>query len=668
MRAIVILTCLASAAGLANCRRRGDDDGRADGRRPKPPPSAPRAAGQPPSGATSPAPSPPSLVRTTRVSLADWSRLPTTWRTTALHSARAAEAGDRILYAQHHRHNLAVKDLLETLLIGRSELTPRLRQQLREYLSLLWRDHGHHDPLDRRKRAASFSPEELRSALLAALRRRINIGPRDAGGVERVLARLRATLFQPRSDARLVADLYRGVSLEQARRHRARFPHNARLVRQAGAVLEQPWRAGGAGAPEGVYVDELHHVIKHAARALASVPGGTREPGRSARRRLQALIEHLRSGARQPFERWWKLFVDTPAPVKLLLGFLPRYRDPLGMRGLYYGAVVVDDKRATAQLRRLLAWSARVVPRLGRPPAEPRPVEGLAVRVLFAAGAAASRAQPATLIVRGSAPSSDAAPPATLVLTDQPGPITRLLAGLLGDRPRCSAQLRFAWSALRAAIAARLGADEHPVDHDLHARVDAATLLLWRHPELQELGVVPDAGCARGLTDAYLRVCRGLVAADLAADNPLWPGCRGVVGHLDAGASAPNGTEPGVEQALVALYEAPRAPATRAPTTKPTTRPATSRPMSRPVTRFARALATLPALQSPVLVVRDDPVQAATFSARDAGDWLGYQLARSRAWRLQTGWRPLLPRVSPPARPGRVPPMRPLDQLQRRAE
>jgi cephalosporin hydroxylase len=85
-------------------------------------------------------------------------------KTLAYHLSRAAIAGDRIAYDQRYRHNLAIKDLLEAILVHADGVDPAVLEQIREYATLVWIHHGIHDAITARKFVPRFGPAELEAA------------------------------------------------------------------------------------------------------------------------------------------------------------------------------------------------------------------------------------------------------------------------------------------------------------------------------------------------------------------------------------------------------------------------------------------------------------------------------------------------------------------------
>jgi hypothetical protein len=260
----------------------------------------------------------------------------------AYHLIQACEAGHRVAIAQHHRSNLEIKDLLETLLVDRKLPSPT-RGRIERYMERFWLHLGHHDLRTGAKFTPAFTADELRAAALGAISRGLALGPGTGAELDQLLARLGPAFFSPEVDPVLTAksplggedrvtasavDLYRGLRESEAASFKHRFGRNSRLVKRGAQIEEQVWRAGGKGEPPGLYAEELQQVVHHLERALQSAEG---DQGLA----LGFLIQHLRSGDPEAFTRYLQLWEKSEPQVELVLGFLATRRDPLGQKGVF---------------------------------------------------------------------------------------------------------------------------------------------------------------------------------------------------------------------------------------------------------------------------------------------------------------------------------------------
>lgn len=266
--------------------------------------------------------------------------LSTEHKALAYHLVQACEAGHRIAFAQHHRSNLEIKDLLETLLVDPGIPLPT-RGKIERYMERFWLNLGHHDLRTGAKFTPAFSASELRAAALGSMTRGLALGPRTEAELDRLLARLAPALFSPEVEPVLVArqpgkdrviasavDFYRGLGEAEAASFRHRFARNSRLVKRGARIVEEVWRAGGEGEPPGLYAEEIQQVVHHLQRARPLAGGDQRLA-------LGYLIRHLRSGDPEAFARYLQSWQASAPPVELVMGFLSTHRDPLGLKGVY---------------------------------------------------------------------------------------------------------------------------------------------------------------------------------------------------------------------------------------------------------------------------------------------------------------------------------------------
>jgi hypothetical protein len=283
-------------------------------------------------------------VQLERLNAAAFAALTPRSKLLAYHLIQACEAGARVSFAQHHGDNLEIKDLLETLLLDR-DLSVSLRPRVERYMARFWLHRGHHDLESGRKFTPAFSVAELRAAAVAAIGRGIVLGPRNAAAVDVLLRRLGPTLFDGATKPRLAApvdgqldqgalDFYRGLTAAEVRGHAHRFPRNSRLVKHRGVVTEEVWRAGGGDVPEGLYVNELHQVVRHLNRALPLAKGEQAVA-------LGQLVKHLITGDPAAYKGFVRRWERADAKVEFALGFLSTERDPLRLKGTYRAMVGV---------------------------------------------------------------------------------------------------------------------------------------------------------------------------------------------------------------------------------------------------------------------------------------------------------------------------------------
>ena len=87
------------------------------------------------------------------------------------HLYQAALAGRDIYYDQRYRHSLEMRELLEEILTHPDGVDPRVLAEIRRYTKLFWINSGPHNNLTARKFVLKCTPEELRAAAHAAVKR-----------------------------------------------------------------------------------------------------------------------------------------------------------------------------------------------------------------------------------------------------------------------------------------------------------------------------------------------------------------------------------------------------------------------------------------------------------------------------------------------------------------
>lgn len=275
----------------------------------------------------------------------------------AWHLTLAAHAGEDIAYDQTGWNNVALKRLLEGVyLFGRDgKKDPSgFDAKLTEYLTRFYGHVGNHDSVTGQKFVPAFTFEELSLAAARALGAGAPLGVKDEAGLRAALAQLRPTLFDSSFEPQLTCkapppgeDILtcssntaygREVTLKDLEGFDEKYPLNSRLVRQAGKLVEQVFRAGTADkkvAP-GLYAAELGRVIAHV-RAAARVA----RPDQ--RRALEKLIRYFQTGAPKDWDAYNVAWLRSNPAVDANLGFIETYVDARGQKGQWEGLINYKD-------------------------------------------------------------------------------------------------------------------------------------------------------------------------------------------------------------------------------------------------------------------------------------------------------------------------------------
>ncbi|AUX48087.1 peptidase [Sorangium cellulosum] len=313
---------------------------------PAPQPAAAAAASAAAPSGTAAAPAPESTVKVldevggvTAASYAPrgFDKLTAQQRVLAYHLAQAALAGDPLFTMQTSRYGWPATELMIQLLAQKDKIEPALRDKLATYRKMLFVHHGIHDARTGQKLVPPFSQKELEGAARA-----LNVA---------IPKGLLAGLFDPRIAPAVTnktpekgkdpilesaATHYEGVASKDLVNFDEKYELNGRIVKKGGKLVEEVYRAGGDGAQPGVGAKELGRVVKHLEDAIPLAPPAQQEP-------LRHLITYLKTGEPGEFTRHDIAWLKQVFPVDYILGFIETYSDVRARKGGFEGIVFITD-------------------------------------------------------------------------------------------------------------------------------------------------------------------------------------------------------------------------------------------------------------------------------------------------------------------------------------
>jgi dipeptidyl-peptidase-3 len=258
-------------------------------------------------------------------------------RVLAYHLAAAAMAGDPLLTMQASRHAWPITQAVSRLLALREKLPTADVDELLEYRRMLFLHHGIHDAFTGQK----FLPLFDRKDFEAAIRR---------AGI-RVSTGLLAAMFDPTVAPYRInktpgegkdpvvesaANHYEGVTSRDLQDFDEKYVLNGRIVKRDGKLIEEVYRAGGDGVPPGRGAAELGRIVRHLEEAIGLAP-----PAQQATLRL--LVRYFRSGDNRAFENHDIAWLAQVFPVDYILGFVETYSDVRQRKGTFEGFVAIAD-------------------------------------------------------------------------------------------------------------------------------------------------------------------------------------------------------------------------------------------------------------------------------------------------------------------------------------
>ena len=274
------------------------------------------------------------------------------------HLHLAARAGRDIYYDQRYRHNLAIRDILETILTHAEGIASSVLEELTRYTKLFWINTGPYNNLTARKFVLNLSQEELTAAAERAAANGGRFRLEAGQTVRSLIGRYAPIFFDPAVDPMVTCktpgdgrdlleasanNLYDGVTLADLAGFEERHPLNSRVVKKNGRIVEEVYRVGG------LYDAEIRSIITHLEHALPHAPEGLAEA-------LRALIRWYETGDdsdRQAFDIAWVR--NRESAVDTMNGFIEVYMDARGIKGAWEGVVYYTNRQKTEKIQRLAA-------------------------------------------------------------------------------------------------------------------------------------------------------------------------------------------------------------------------------------------------------------------------------------------------------------------------
>jgi dipeptidyl-peptidase-3 len=274
----------------------------------------------------------------------------------------AAIAVNPIVYDQNSSYGLELKHMLEQILTHSRGIDPVVLKKVTDYTKLFWANHGNHNSFTSKKFLPEFTPEELQAAALQALKNRAALG------TQAKLLKELEDLYRPIFDADYRAsltvknpkngedpltasgnNLYEGVTMGDLKDFHDSYPLNSRLVKRNGKLVEQVYRAGGAGkAPSGLYAEDLGRAIRYLNMALPYANAPTKKV-------LQDLIRYYQTGDPADWRQFNIDWVHDDSPVDFTNGFIEVYKDPRGLKGAMQAYVTVVDEKMNKLMKEFAA-------------------------------------------------------------------------------------------------------------------------------------------------------------------------------------------------------------------------------------------------------------------------------------------------------------------------
>src|SRR3984893_2943073 len=270
--------------------------------------------------------------------------------------SQASIAINPIIYDQLSRFGLREKRVLEMIVAHPEGVNPATYQKIVAFTKVFWANRGNHNETTAQKFLPEFTFEDLRVAGLAAIQH---------GGVAfykaeflKEIEELRPSLFDSNFEPMMTTksplggqdilqassnNFYSGVMLADLRTFIEPNPLNSRLVKVAGRLEEQVYRAGTPDRriPPGLYAEYLAKANSYLEKAA-----GEAEPAQA--QAIRDLIRYYQTGDPQDWVHFGVDWVQNNPRVDFDNGFIEVYRDARGAKGSSQSFVTLTDQRVNA--------------------------------------------------------------------------------------------------------------------------------------------------------------------------------------------------------------------------------------------------------------------------------------------------------------------------------
>ena len=310
---------------------------------------------------------------------------------------QAGLAGRDIMWAQNYRHNLAIREALETVYTSdKVEKTGEEWAQFETYLKRIWFANGIHHHYSNAKMKPAFSPEYLKKVLVesgATLEgeafdvlfndkdsKKVNLS-KDAD----IVLESAINFYGPDVTTAEAEQFYDAINVDANEPIEKGL--NTRLVKENGKLVEQVYKSGG------LYGEAIDNIIGWLEKAKTVAENEQQEKA------LGLLIEYYQTGSLDTWDDYCIAWAtSTEGNIDWINGFIEVYNDPKGYKGSYETIVQIKDfdmSKKMAVLSTEAQWFEDNSPLM--PEHKKETVKGVSYKTVIVAGEAGD-ASPSTPI------------------------------------------------------------------------------------------------------------------------------------------------------------------------------------------------------------------------------------------------------------------------------
>lgn len=349
-------------------------------------------------------------IEVLRYKVPDFENLSVRQKALIYYLTEAAITGRDILWAQHGKHNLTIRQVIENVYTDYSEDKESTEfKALEKYLKQIWFANGLHHHYSMDKFVPEFSQEFFTEAVKSLPADKLPLC--EGQTVDELLAVITPEIFDPTVSPKRVnqadgedlivtssVNMYDGVTQAEVEEYYAALKNvndttpisyglNTRVTKKDGKIIEETYKVGG------LYSQAISRIVELLTKASEYAENDAQKA------HILKLVEYYTTGDLRTFDEYSIMWTkDTASQVDFINGFIETYGDPLGMTGSWESIVNFKNNEASHRTEVIsdnAQWfedNSPIDPRFRKPE-----VKGVSAKVITAA-ILAGDAYPATPI------------------------------------------------------------------------------------------------------------------------------------------------------------------------------------------------------------------------------------------------------------------------------
>ncbi len=297
-------------------------------------------------------------VRIMRYQVPGWDDLTLKQKEYAYYLSQAAICGRDILFDQNYRHNLAIRNILETVYNHyQGDRNNPNWDAFVVYLKRVWFSNGIHHHYSTDKIAPDFSQDYFAQLVEQTPAEQF---AQELGKKEEFVSKYSPIIFDPLVDAKRVSqeagadvvktsanNYYRGVSQKEVENFYAKkmnpndlepvsYGLNSQLAKENGVITERVWKVGG------MYGEAIEQIVYWLEKASHVTENDAQKEV------IESLMDFYRTGDLKTFDEYSVLWTkDLDSHIDFVNGFIENYGDAMGYKGAWEAMVDFKDVEAT---------------------------------------------------------------------------------------------------------------------------------------------------------------------------------------------------------------------------------------------------------------------------------------------------------------------------------